>query len=552
MPALILPFNLPFPPLPVKQEVEIDSATDDEDEDDPHLISKETSPVRSTGSRKSFSSTHRSAFSDENGELLEEHRWLSMQGLLQQSSPYISLDATKGYAFTPSKKSSFTSASGKDKGRKRRQSRLPNKTLNIDLRTLNLHLHLRAKEVVGCSESMWEWVQETQRAWKREQESQRMNGRGHSLDISHRYRSESSLGDGPPDHKSKVLEMAREDFNQLLLNFEMDMQDQASLNNALKERFQWNVMDSAPPQNRKIFNIACEKYDKWQQESRNRVPSFSSVYRPSRNSLQAPSSINITAPTPDTPAKPDAPPVAKGRARSNSHTVLSNRNVAANADRSTALPSIALAPSRSDASTHFSAVPELAASSTARSNPEACTIDMCLRCLEARRKPQTETVDFLTLRSSLPLLTERLRSTCCNYYDRHHPVLNTQSIPASLPKTILACTYPSPSFVHSRVLHYPRLSCSFSTLHQVDGVYWRQLQGTVPSYVFRIFSRRQQEDVPSLSALVIPFRKLYVKKQGAFGPGWDLIYGAMRFGKLSGSFGPAGTWLCGLLRLLSS
>lgn len=216
------PLQFTFPPIPVKTETEFDFTTEDEeDEEDPHFLSKETSPVRSTGSRKSFSSSNRSAFCDENGELLEEHRWLSMQGLLQQSSPYISLDASKGYAFTPGKKSSFTSANGKEKGRKRRQSRLPNKTLNIDLRTLNLHLHLRAKEVVGCSESMWEWVQETQRAWQREQEAQRMNGRGHSLEITRRHRSQSSLGDGPPDYKSKVLEMAREDFNQLLLNFEM-------------------------------------------------------------------------------------------------------------------------------------------------------------------------------------------------------------------------------------------------------------------------------------------------------------------------------------------
>jgi hypothetical protein len=147
-----------------------------------------------------------------------------------------------------------------------------------------------------------------------------------------------------------------------------DMQDQASLNNSLKERFQWNVMDSAPPQNRRIFNMACEKYDKWsQQESNHATPSFSSPYRPSRNSLHAPSSINVTAPSPDTPAPPhDGPGAAvKGRARSNSHTILLNRNGSVNTtDRSNGSPSIAWAQSRSDTSAHFSAVPELAAPST--------------------------------------------------------------------------------------------------------------------------------------------------------------------------------------------
>lgn len=42
------------------------------------------------------------------------------------------------------------------------KNRLPNTTLQVDLRTLNLHLALRTFEVIACAEAMWEWVLEFQ------------------------------------------------------------------------------------------------------------------------------------------------------------------------------------------------------------------------------------------------------------------------------------------------------------------------------------------------------------------------------------------------------
>ncbi|KAJ2929763.1 hypothetical protein H1R20_g7325, partial [Candolleomyces eurysporus] len=341
------PLVFTFPPVPARQEIEPGSATEDEYD----CQTSENSPTQSSPSRKS-TIQQRSMFNDENGELLEEHRWLSMRGLLDQSSPYISLDSSRKYAFTPAKKSNFSNSRGKEakEGRARRQSRLPNKTLNIDLRTLNLHLSIRAKEVLACSESMWEWVHEAQKKWKREKEkeAQRRNGRGFSMESSHPYRPLSLYGNDTPDHKSTVMEMTREDFNQLLLNFEMDMQDQASLHSALKERFQWNVIDSAPPQNRKIFNTACEKYEKWlEKEARMSVSSSSA--RPSRHSLHGPSNISVTAPTPDTPVPHEATK-SKTRTRSNSHTILLHGN---GAERANGTVPQAQAPQKSDALVHF-------------------------------------------------------------------------------------------------------------------------------------------------------------------------------------------------------
>lgn len=265
------PLLYTFPPQPSKLLPESDSDSDEAPTNssntsvgDP-VLPPSDSPVRSSArSRKSMAST-RSAFSDDNGELLDQHRWLTMDGLIHKTSPYVSLDQTRGYAFSPAAKSNFTAPS--TGGRGRRESRIPNKTFNIDLRSLNLHLLLRVKEILACSEIMWEWVEHTQNTAHGRQQT---NGRNSTdaAPLPNTHRSSASFGTttGQPDHKGSVLCMSREDFNQLLLNFEMDMHDKASVNTALRERFDWSVISSDPSQKRKIFNSACDKYDKFQKK----------------------------------------------------------------------------------------------------------------------------------------------------------------------------------------------------------------------------------------------------------------------------------------------
>ncbi|KAG2009833.1 hypothetical protein CC2G_012717 [Coprinopsis cinerea AmutBmut pab1-1] len=295
------PLMFTFPPRPVKpseSDVEVDEGFS--------FPPKKPGPIRSVSSRKSLSPSNRSVLTDENGELTEENRWLNMQGLMTGSSPYVSLDGVRYglYALSPAPKATFTTQKGIPPSLANMEPRIPNKTLNIDLRTLNLHLMLRAKEILACSETMWEWVRETQLSVHENPSVKRANGRAHSMDVPHAYRH------GASDHRATVLEMSREDFNQLLLNFEMDMEDQASINHALRERLQWSVIESAPSQNRKIFNTACEKYEKWFRKE----ASITSLMRP------VPPFSNPTA-----PEASSSDLLKSTRKRSNSQTLL-NRN----------------------------------------------------------------------------------------------------------------------------------------------------------------------------------------------------------------------------------
>lgn len=133
-------------------------------------------------------------------------------------SMYVSLDETRSDALSPS---DISHPSKKMREMKAHSTThiLPNRTLNVDLRTLNLHLALRAKEIIACSEPMWEWVEECQ---AKNQSSRKSRFRSDSIETA-------LLGSSTPmngrDHddltKNAVLEMTRDDFDQLLNNFQM-------------------------------------------------------------------------------------------------------------------------------------------------------------------------------------------------------------------------------------------------------------------------------------------------------------------------------------------
>ena len=129
----------------------------------------------------------------------KEHSWLSLQSLQQQQqqqhSPYFPLDGTYGHPFPPSIQGDLAS---------KRMSRLPTTTtLNADLRTINVHLALRSKEIIACSESMWEWVEQFQRE-SAATSMPNLNALSNwSLDMT----------------RCAILEMTREDFDLLLNNF---------------------------------------------------------------------------------------------------------------------------------------------------------------------------------------------------------------------------------------------------------------------------------------------------------------------------------------------
>lgn len=126
----------------------------------------------------------------------------------------------------------------------------PNLNLHLDVRSLNLHLALRAAEVRACAEPMWEWVLDYQ---ARRRAMQRQRSRGSLLDIARH---------GAPVEK-EVAGLAREDFDELLARFDMDMRDRCCLGYAIDTRFGWPASAGAPSPERKAFDMACERYDKW-------------------------------------------------------------------------------------------------------------------------------------------------------------------------------------------------------------------------------------------------------------------------------------------------
>lgn len=198
----------------------------------------------------------------------DEVRFLSLSQLIRQQSPYVMFDRSRGYAFSPVSHPQRRSTDGKPSG-PIRMSRLPNSTLNIDLKSLNMHLYLRTMDILGCSEPMWEWVIQYQREFEKKRG---VNGSGTPVGapggIIRPMRSNASLNsatslDSMHSVMNGIAEMTREDFEVLLSNFELDMQDQASLDYALQEQVSWHVFSSPRDLRRKAFDDSCKKWDKW-------------------------------------------------------------------------------------------------------------------------------------------------------------------------------------------------------------------------------------------------------------------------------------------------
>ncbi|VDC04420.1 unnamed protein product, partial [Peniophora sp. CBMAI 1063] len=121
-------------------------------------------------------------------------------------------------------------------------NRLPNKTLAFDLQSLNLHLSIRVSELVACREAMWEWLVRWQ-----EKEREKSAGGG--------------AGGGGGWIEEELRGMSRAEFEGLIARFEMDMQDNISLDARLAGTFAWPRPASiARTPERKQFDAACQKW----------------------------------------------------------------------------------------------------------------------------------------------------------------------------------------------------------------------------------------------------------------------------------------------------
>lgn len=73
---------------------------------------------------------------------------------------------------------------------------LPNGMLEVDLRTLNMHLGIRVKEVLGCAEAMWDWV------------------------VDYQIKTKGGERD-PKGVYALISQLSRADFDDLLARFEL-------------------------------------------------------------------------------------------------------------------------------------------------------------------------------------------------------------------------------------------------------------------------------------------------------------------------------------------
>ena len=222
------PLRHAFPPKPMKPprhiDVEYCSDTDSGSDCDGEksAILPRSRPCSIKTQRTSHAFLTRSFGNEESEPISEENRFLNIGGLLQQGSQCITLDDTRIYAFSPSSRATFPSAMSAQSGKVQNGSRLPNTTMNFDLKSLNLHLTLRAAEILACSESMWEWVLEYQgKTDVRKTSSSVVKSGSMDLPSQKSVPSFSSSRNSAESIRNSLLELTRDDFNALLSNFDM-------------------------------------------------------------------------------------------------------------------------------------------------------------------------------------------------------------------------------------------------------------------------------------------------------------------------------------------
>ncbi|KAL0580636.1 hypothetical protein V5O48_001366 [Marasmius crinis-equi] len=257
---------------------------------------------------------------------LDEENFLSVRKLIQGTSPYVSLDDSRSSAFSPHSRASFlrTSKSRIDLSLSDSESdalrsplspgspssigsppkptpfaiaasasmlrnSLPNQRLNVDLRSLNLHLWARVAEIIACSETMWEWVLEYQKK-ERAKGTRTQRARSKSIDVV-----QPRLYSPAPETATDKLEaslaaLTREEYEDLLLRFylwvhhtsslqavsqyhlfDSDMQDHMEIESTMEKRFDWSTFRKSPSAERDHFDDACKRYVLWKHEQHSRL-----------------------------------------------------------------------------------------------------------------------------------------------------------------------------------------------------------------------------------------------------------------------------------------
>lgn len=134
----------------------------------------------------------------------------------------------------------------------------------LDMKSLHLHLSIRVAETLACAESMWEWVLAEQARHARD-----MKG------------GLTRRGENERDRQREVIwAMTREEFDQCLSRFEMDMQDKMYLDNALELYLGMKQCYTSKSAERRSFDAAVAAWDNLQAQLQSSSSQVQSQQRP--------------------------------------------------------------------------------------------------------------------------------------------------------------------------------------------------------------------------------------------------------------------------------
>ncbi|CAL1712725.1 unnamed protein product [Somion occarium] len=216
---------------------------------------------------------------------------LSLNNLLENSNPFVTLDESRYNAFSPSTRSAFGPILSRRPSRLAKEpsviqeqqfprripsstdmkiNRLPNKKLDIHVGSLNLHLSLRVHEVLACSEAMWDYVLDYQRKHRKQTRSN---------DPSKLRKKPQEQRAAEPFHTT-LMKMTRWKFNTMLEWFEFDMRDHIGLAPAVRTQLGWAMpvpMNTRDKSSRHEFDKLCRE---WAQYQNDPVAYFASLQPP--------------------------------------------------------------------------------------------------------------------------------------------------------------------------------------------------------------------------------------------------------------------------------
>ncbi|KAI0357437.1 hypothetical protein OH77DRAFT_100776 [Trametes cingulata] len=161
------------------------------------------------------------------------------------------------------------SPSGNQAGRNgmaRSMNPLPNKTINFDPRSINLLLALRVQEVLACAEPMWDWVVDFQESVTRSERTI----------TSRRTSDQLTFKTSRRRHHPKqeaLMELTRQQFDELLRRFELDMKNRMYLSIAVEDRLGWPAYPPSASEEREEFEAMCNAWTEYER----RISSGSNV-----------------------------------------------------------------------------------------------------------------------------------------------------------------------------------------------------------------------------------------------------------------------------------